>query len=68
MIKKVDGIIKTCNENIGGDIHVYYIPENTYEYLVKNEGETIEIDKYRLLVGHIIYFSTNHVLRLVVSD
>jgi len=67
MESKVDNIVKSYEEFIGADANIYVSPGAPNSVLDKNEGEVIDNDQYRTLVGNdqyrtlvgkIIFFAT----------
>ena len=58
MKDKVDDIVKSYEEFIGENVKTYASPGAPNSVLNKNEGETHHIDKYRSLVGTIMFFAT----------
>ena len=58
MDKKVDAIVDNYEKHINGEAKIYDTPGKPHEYLAKNEGEPIDIDPYRSLVGQVMFFTT----------
>ncbi len=58
MEAKVDDIVKSYEEYIGAKAKVYESPGAPNSVLDKNDGEVVDIDKYRSLVGKIMFFVT----------
>ena len=59
MNKKVTAIIGSYEEYIGKEAKVYSTPGTTNENLVKHEGDPVDIDDFRSLVGKVMFFTTN---------
>jgi len=51
MDKKIANIIRVYEEHIGEEVKIYDTPGKPNEYLGKHDGEPVEIEKYRSLVG-----------------
>ena len=64
MDKKIKNIIKVYEEHIGREAKIYDTPGKPNEYLGKHDGEPVEIEKYRSLVGQIMFFTTKLGLKL----
>jgi len=58
MEAKVDDIITSYEEYIGGDVKIYASPGGPNSVLDKNEREAIGRDQYRSLVCKIMFFET----------
>ena len=58
MKAKVDDIVKSYEEHIGAKVKVYESPGAPNSVLDKNDGEIMDIDKCRSLVGKIMFFIT----------
>jgi len=55
---KVEDIVKSYEEYIGGKVKVYESPGAPNSVLDKNNGEVTDINKYRSFVGKIMFFIT----------
>jgi len=64
MDKKIANIIRIYEEHIGEEVKIYDTPGKPNEYLGKHDGEQVEIEKYRSLVGQIMFFTTKLGLKL----
>ena len=58
MKAKVDDIVKSYEDFIGKPAKQYASPGAPNSVLDKNDGEILHIDKYRSLVGKIMFFVT----------
>ena len=58
MNKKIEATINHYEKYIGKEVKIYRTPGIPHENLDKNDGDPIDIDQYRSLVGQIIFFST----------
>ena len=58
MDKKVKETVRKYEDYLGREAKVYESPGKPHEYLSKNEGEAIDIDEYRSLVGQLMFFTT----------
>jgi len=64
MDKKITNIIRVYEEHIGEEVKIYDTPGKLNEYLGKHDSEPAEIEKYRSLVGQIMFFTTKLGLKL----
>jgi len=58
MDKKVEAMIEKYEKYIGKIAKVYESPGKPHEYLGKHDGEPIDIDEYRSLVGQLMFYTT----------
>ena len=58
MDKKVESTINYYEKYIQKEAKIYSTPGAPNENLLKHEGEPIDIDEYRSLVGQIMFFTT----------
>ena len=59
MVKKVEALVKACEENVGEEAKTCKTPGNPHEYLARNEEtEPVEVEKHRSLVGQLMLFTT----------
>ena len=58
MKKKVQDIVDTYEAFIGTEVKVFDSPGAPNSVLDKNEGEVVDINMYRSLVGKIMFFVT----------
>ena len=58
MNKKIEATINHYKKYIGKEVKIYRTPGIPHENLENNDGDPIDIDQYRSLVGQIIFFST----------
>ena len=58
MDKKVEAMIAKYEAYIGRAAKVYDSPGKPHDYLGKNDGEPIDIDEYRSLVGQLMFYTT----------
>ena len=59
MNNKVAATIHKYEDYLGREAKIYKPPGKPYEYLSKNEGESININEYRSLVGQLMFFTKN---------
>jgi len=64
MDKKIANIVRVYEEHIGKEAKIYDTPRKPNEYLGKHDGEPVEIEKYRSLVGQIMFFTIKLGLKL----
>ena len=58
MDKKMKAAVEQYKEYIGKEVKIYESPGKPHKYLEKNEGEPIETEMYRSLVGQTMFFIT----------
>ena len=58
MNNKIEEIVANFENHLGRKIKIYASPGKPSEYLRKNEGDPINIEKYRSFVGQILFFTT----------
>ena len=58
MEKKVDDIVKFFENFTGEDVTIYETPEIPGSVLKKNEGQTLNVEAYRTLVGTLMFYTT----------
>ena len=58
MDKKVTAIIESYEQYIGKEAKVFRTPGTPNENLVKHEGDPVDIDDFRSLVGKVMFFTT----------
>ena len=58
MDKKIKSIVESYEKYIGKEVKSYATPGTPGEYLEKHDGDPIDIDDYRSLVGKIMFFTT----------
>ena len=58
MDKKVNSIVKHFEQYNGGNVKEYETPGIPNEHLSKNEGEVVNMDDFRSLVGKVMFFAT----------
>ena len=58
MDKKVDCSVAAYEEHIGKEAKEFVSPGKPHEYLSKHEGDPVDIDMYRSLVGQVMFFAT----------
>ena len=63
MDKKVTAIIESYEQYIGKEAEVFSTPGTPNENLIKHEGDPMDIDEFRSLVGKFMFFTTNICLK-----
>ena len=58
MSNKIEEIVANFENYLGRKIKIYASPGKPSEYLRKNEGDPVNIEKYRSFVGQILFFTT----------
>ena len=58
MKKKVDDIVKIFEDVTGEDVPTYETPGIPGSVLKKNEGQTLNVEAYRTLVGKLMFYTT----------
>jgi len=65
---KVKDIVDTHEKYIGKEAKIVPSPGFPNEVLVKNEGDVVDIDMYRSLVGKIMFVATKVLPTVVITS